>query len=220
MEQFEQPQFSTFKDCIAQKLLHHTAGTKEAQNAVESDGLDEFASYLAMEAWPTVPTIVKEATFETRESVPDIDSISLDSISVAFVESLISYDIVPDADDALKFLEKALGDYLAHACSPPPVWKSTRTNECAICSREVPLTYHHLIPRSTHAKVLKKGWHPKSMLNSVSWLCRPCHSAVHSVARGEELAQHFYTVELLLQREDIQKWQKYAAKQRFGVRRG
>jgi len=49
---------------------------------------------------------------------------------------------------------------------------------------------------------------------------RPCHTAVHNVARGEELARHYYTVELLLEREDIQKWQKYAAKQRFGVKRG
>lgn len=43
---------------------------------------------------------------------------------------------------------------------------------------------------------------------------------VHKVASTETLAREFYTVELLLGREDIQKWQKYAAKQRFGVRRG
>ena len=32
--------------------------------------------------------------------------------------------------------------------------------------------YHHLIPRSTHHKVLKKGCHPETMPNSVAWLCR------------------------------------------------
>lgn len=49
---------------------------------------------------------------------------------------------------------------------------------------------------------------------------RPCHSMVHSVARTEELAKEFYTVDLLLAREDVVKWKNYAAKQRFGVRRG
>lgn len=47
---------------------------------------------------------------------------------------------------------------------------------------------------------------------------RHCHSTVHHVATNDELARNFYTVELLLQREDIQKWKGYAAKQRFGFR--
>ena len=46
-----------------------------------------------------------------------------------------------------------------------------------ICEREVPLTYHHLIPREVHDKVLKKKWHPEAMLNSVAWLCRYAQSS-------------------------------------------
>ncbi|KAF8970942.1 hypothetical protein BDZ97DRAFT_1789395 [Flammula alnicola] len=219
MVEFETSQFSAFKDCIARNILHSTVELQADQSADES-ALDDFASYLATESWPTLPRSVQNATYDTREKVPDADTISFESTSTAFVDSLISYAIVPDVDDAFKFLRKATADYLDQACSPPPVWSSTRTKECEICFREVPLTYHHLIPRSTHAKVLKKGWHPEVMLNSVAWLCRPCHSAVHHVTSNEDLARHFHTVELLLQREDIQKWQKYAAKQRFGVRRG
>ncbi|KAF4622130.1 hypothetical protein D9613_009099 [Agrocybe pediades] len=221
-------QFFTFKDCIAQRLLrgplnnnnNNSSSTHQSVDTVNDDALDEFASYLASEAWPTLPTLVHEATYETKDLLPDADNIPLESTSNAFIDSLVSYDIVSDADDALVYLRKVLVDYLAQACAPPPVWSSTRTEECAICMREVPLTYHHLIPRSTHAKVIKKGWHPKSMLNSVAWLCRPCHSVVHHVAENEDLARHYYTVDLLLEREDIQKWQKYAAKQKFGVRRG
>ena len=52
------------------------------------------------------------------------------------------------------------------------MWSKTRTTECEICEREVPLTYHHLIPREVHDKVRKKKWHPEAMLNSVAWLCR------------------------------------------------
>ena len=49
---------------------------------------------------------------------------------------------------------------------------------------------------------------------------RPCHTFVHSVEPNEKLARSYHTVSLLLKREDIQKWKKYASKQRWGVRRG
>ncbi|KAF5313922.1 hypothetical protein D9619_013041 [Psilocybe cf. subviscida] len=205
--------FSSFKDCIARRLLHKV-GPNESASADDGDALDEFATYLATESWPTIPTAAQSATYESKESVPDIDDVTFEAISPSFTESLISYGILSDEDDAMKFLRAATDEYLTHACAPPPPWKSTRTTECEICYREVSLTYHHLIPRSVHAKALKKGWHLEYMLNSVAWLCRPCHSAVHGVEPNDVLAQHYYTVELLLAREDIQKWQKYAAKQR------
>ncbi|KAG6827094.1 hypothetical protein H0H92_013226 [Tricholoma furcatifolium] len=211
-------QFSLFKDCIAKRIFAHTETRKQTQDSSE---LDEFSSYLASEAWPTLSDSMHTATYESRQSIPsDMDDVPLDNTSVAFADTLIAYGFVADHDDAIKFLRNALSDYILDACAPPPVWSSTRTTYCEICEREVPLTYHHLIPRSTHAKVLKKKWHPESMLNSVAWLCRPCHSAVHHVATNEELAREYFTVELLLEREDILKWRNYACKQRFGVRRG
>ncbi|KAF5378182.1 hypothetical protein D9615_007554 [Tricholomella constricta] len=211
-------QFSLFKDCIAKRILSHPVTQRQTQDSSE---LDEFSSYLASESWPTLTEPIRTASYETRGSLPsDVDSIPLDSTSVSFTETLISYGFASDTDEAVKFLRKALADYLEDACAAPPVWSWTRTTECEICEREVPLTYHHLIPRSTHAKVLKKKWHPESMLNSVAWLCRPCHTTVHHVATNEELARDYYTVESLLQREDITKWRNYAAKQRFGIRRG
>jgi len=108
--------------------------------------------------------------------------------------------------------------YLEAAIAAPPVWVTTRRTECEICEREVPLTYHHLIPKAVHTKVLKRGWHKEFMLNSVAWLCRPCHSTVHRVASHEVLAREFYTVELLLGREDVRKWKGYIEKQRWGKR--
>ncbi|KAF8152376.1 hypothetical protein B0H34DRAFT_663602 [Crassisporium funariophilum] len=217
-ENTESLQFSMFKDCFARKMLDHPEMNTDPNS--DTSGLDEFASYLALESWRTLPMSIKDATHETKEKVPDADSISLESTSTAFVDTLISYGLVEDIEDALKLLRKVLGEYLEQACAPPPVWGSTRTRECEICDREVPLTYHHLIPRSVHSKVLKKGWHSEAMINSVAWLCRPCHSVVHHVASNEDLARSYYTLQLLLEREDVQKWQKYAAKQRFGVRRG
>ncbi|PFH47855.1 hypothetical protein AMATHDRAFT_151078 [Amanita thiersii Skay4041] len=227
-------QYYVFKDCLARCLLAHldsqslaskdTLSTPSSISDSTSDDpsdLDDFSSYLSSECWSILPTSFQSATYETRDTVPDTDTFPLGArVSPAFVDTLVSYGITTDAEEAVRFLRRVLQGYVEEACAPPPVWSSTRTTECELCEREVPLTYHHLIPRSTHAKVLKRKWHPESMLNSVAWLCRPCHSAVHHVARNEELAKDYYTLELLLQREDIQRWRKYASKQRWGVRRG
>ncbi|KAM5535331.1 hypothetical protein V8D89_011016 [Ganoderma adspersum] len=219
---YDSPQLSTFKDCLARRILAYPGilDRTEAESEVGSDPLDDFTAYLAEEIWPYLPSALQEATYENRDTVPDVDALALENLPTAFPDTLVSCGFIQDADDATAFLRKVLKTYVIEACAPPPMWSKTRTTECEICEREVPLTYHHLIPREVHDKVRKKKWHPEAMLNSVAWLCRPCHSAVHGVASNEVLAREFYTVELLLAREDIQKWRKYAAKQRFGVRRG
>ncbi|TCD69569.1 hypothetical protein EIP91_006991 [Steccherinum ochraceum] len=222
------PQFSLFKDCLAKRLIARggilEASSTSASGEDDKEDLDDFTLYLTSEVWSSLPQKVHSATYETRHDVPalgDGPGFTLDTIlSPVFVDTLASIGVMDAADVAGRLLSKVVEDYMAEACAPPPVWSKTRTTECEICEREVPLTYHHLIPREVHAKVLKKKWHPESMLNSVAWLCRPCHSAVHHVASNEELAKSLYTVELLLEREDIQRWRKYATKQRFGVKRG
>ncbi|KAJ7166703.1 hypothetical protein C8R46DRAFT_1095123 [Mycena filopes] len=217
-------QFLVLKDCFARRLLAFPdlqSSSSSEFSTNEDSQLGEFSSYLASEVWPTLPPVFLQASHETQSHLPaDLDSTPLDSTPVSFTDTLISYGIASDADASQTFLRKVLTDYIADACAPPPAWSATRTKECEICERAVPLTYHHLIPRSTHAKAVKKKWHPPSLLNSVAWLCRPCHTVVHHVASNEDLAQNYHSVQLLLQREDIQRWGKYASKQRFGVRRG
>lgn len=84
----------------------------------------------------------------------------------------MSYGIAADEDGARDILRRVLEQFAQEALAPPPAWSSTRAAECEICERDVPLTYHHLIPRATHAKALKRKWHPEALLNSVAWLCR------------------------------------------------
>jgi len=216
-------QLSTFKDCLARRLLSTWSLPTDGSEGSD-DALADFTSYLASEVWAALPVSLREASYERLSSdeglkgmSSDPSSIPLDTIPIptSFFDTLTSYSLFGDADDCTRFLRKVLCDYLAEATAPPPVWKQTRTEECEICERSwVRLTYHHLIPRSVHGKVLKKKWHPESMLNSVAWLCRPCHSAVHHVASNEDLARSFYTVDLLLERDDVQKWKKYASKQK------
>lgn len=162
-------QFSLYRDCTAQQLISR----QRTDDTTEASELDDFVDFLAEETWNTLPQSLQEASYQSRTRVPEVDEVDLESItSPTFIDTLVSYGIVGDAEDAIKFLRKVVEQYRGEACAPPPVWSSTRTTECEICEREVPLTYHHLIPRSTHDKVLKKGWHDESMLNSVAWLCR------------------------------------------------
>ena len=166
------PHFSLFKDRIASRILGHPT--------TDAAELDDFSTYLATESWPFLPAYVRNASHETKSNVPaDVDDIPLDATPISFVDTLISYGFASDHEDALSFLRKTVSEYLDDACTPPPVWSKTRTKECEICEREIPLTYHHLIPRSTHAKVLKKKWHPEAMLNSVAWLCRSVIHGLH-----------------------------------------
>jgi hypothetical protein len=127
-------QFYTFKDCLARRIISKTPPLDTQEGVSE---LDDFTFYLASEVWPTLPSSsIREATYESRSSVPDISTISFDATPTSFVDTLISYGISPDPEVAIEFLRKTVEDYTKEACSPPPVWSSTRTQDCEICERE------------------------------------------------------------------------------------
>ena len=170
--EYASPQFTLFKDCLAKRLVAKSGVLDESQTEESATDLDDFVSYLCLEVWPGFPQKFRDATHENRTSVPIVDSLKLVNTPTSFIDTLTSCGISDDSESALVFLKKVLEDYLSEACAPPPMWFKTRTTECEICEREIPLTYHHLIPRETHAKVLKKKWHSESMLNSAAWLCR------------------------------------------------
>ncbi|KAF7290389.1 hypothetical protein HMN09_01296900 [Mycena chlorophos] len=236
-------QFFILKDCLAQKLLSVSGLYDDAgPDSDPGSALDDFTTYLVKDLWDALPQAFRTASYETRDAChvdeeEDDLSARLGPVPPSFEDTLMAYGIVASEDDSLSttsrnapsttpipnasaFLHTILADYLSAACAPPPIWSNTRTDECELCERRVPLTYHHLIPKSTHVKAVRRGWHAESGLNAVAWLCRPCHNAVHQLAPNEELAQRYYTMELLLEREEIQRWGRYASKQRWGVRRG
>jgi hypothetical protein len=124
--------------------------------------------------------------------------------------------MIPDAADLPDFLGPILAEYTTSVTTGPPVWASTRAEACEICERDwIPLSYHHLIPRGVHAKVLKRGWHDEWTLNSVAWLCRACHSFVHRMASNEELAREWFTVERICEREDVADWARWVGRVRW-----
>jgi len=200
--------FDNFKEALATHLVGDT------------DGLDDFLDYLASLAWEIVPASLRDATYELQPTPSEVDAVPLDALPVAFGETLAAYNVLPDvdADTVSKLLRGVLADYIADRIAPPRIGRATRSSvsACEICTRgddEVFLSYHHLIPRSTHAMVRKRGMHPEERLQAVAWLCRGCHRMVHRIETNEELARNWFTVERLLQREDVQRWRAWASKQ-------
>ncbi|OCB87810.1 hypothetical protein A7U60_g5134 [Sanghuangporus baumii] len=163
--------FSLFEDCLASRVF---VLPSVSDPEGDSEDLDEFSLYIAQEAWLALPSKIRELTF-TISPIPEADEVVLDiqPSSTDSTDTLATYGLISsgDSDESHTFLRYVLISYISLATKPPPAWSSTRTNECEICSREVPLTYHHLIPRSTHERVIKRGWHPPEMLNNVAWLC-------------------------------------------------
>jgi len=74
------------------------------------------------------------------------------------------------------------------------------------------------VPRQVQAKALKRGWCDEARVGSVAWLCRACHSFVHGVARNEELAREWWSVELLVGREDVRAWAGWVGRVRWKKR--
>jgi hypothetical protein len=84
---------------------------------------------------------------------------------------------------------------------------------CALCERRMPLTGHHLRPRSQHARLRACGF-TQAELSALLWICRQCHNAVHEHIDEATLAGAHYTADLLLQHTGLHAFVRWAAKQR------
>ena len=149
-------------------------------------------------------------------------------------DSMIAYRLLPSHDHLPIFLTAVLKDYVSQVVVSPPSIAlatplspssakvqlgATRPSACELCERDwIPLTYHHLIPRSTHEKVLKRGWHPERRLNAVAWICRACHDFVHGIASNEELAREWWSLDRIRAREDTQIWIDWVGRVRWKKR--
>lgn len=107
--------------------------------------------------------------------------------------------------------------------------KKRSVKACELCARQMPVTIHHLVPRSTHSYFLRHPnlIHPspslddaqirskgdeaqltkEKLLSMQATLCRPCHSQIHKlVPDHRELGTHFNSIEKLMDREDVVRW--------------
>lgn len=87
---------------------------------------------------------------------------------------------------------------------------------CELCDRHQPLTWHHLIPRAVHTKSrFIKRFGKDEMRSRGIRICRLCHNGIHDLVPSEkELAESYYTKELLLADPRIRKHVEWVRKQK------
>ncbi|KAF2087197.1 hypothetical protein K490DRAFT_42910 [Saccharata proteae CBS 121410] len=191
----------------------------EAPAGNDAEELGEFIDYLAFEIFTSLPPDLRTISYTAVQHSPSLEttyanplptstlSSLLAPLPTSTTDSLLSYALIPNPSYLSSFLSPILASYISATTTPPPVWANTRTSECELCDRDwVPLTYHHLIPRSVAQKAVKRGWCEEWETGRVAWLCRACHSFVHGIAGNEELAREWASVESLLGRDDVKKW--------------
>ncbi|RYO99040.1 hypothetical protein DL764_006922 [Monosporascus ibericus] len=196
-----------------------------------AEDLADFTDYIASETFQYLPEELrildyygysKDTDLQARYALPltgDNVADLLPALDPSISDSLTAYGITHDAVQAInEFLAPVLTSLVNAISTPPPVPSSTKAQAegCEICGRDwIPLSYHHLIPRFVHAKAVKRGWHREEVLQNVAWLCGACHRFVHRFADHEELARHYYTVELLMQEEQVVKWADWVGRLRW-----
>ena len=84
---------------------------------------------------------------------------------------------------------------------------------CELCERRMPLTQHHLVPRSQHAAHRARGV-TQAHLSRTLACCRQCHNAVHEAADEATLAASYASRDALLGHPAIARFVAWAAKQR------
>lgn len=178
-------------------------------------GLPDAIRTLSYTAWFNTPAL----QIAYPEPLPIATAIAiLTPLDPTITESLTTYNIIPRNTTLTEFLTPVLTAYISTITTPPPPPSQTKVlaTACDICDRSwIPLTYHHLIPKGVHEKALKRGWHTEDQLNNVAWICRACHSYVHSIATNEELARDWYTIEKLLEREDVTRFAGWVGRMRW-----
>ncbi|OPB36688.1 hypothetical protein A0O28_0057680 [Trichoderma guizhouense] len=200
----------------------------------DAEELADFIDYLADGIFQNLPQDLQELDYrswresealQAQYSLPlTPESLSKLDLPPSICETLITYSLIapdptqpshlPPTPEA--FLLPILTGYLTPLIEPPPATPSTRTDACELCERSwIPLSYHHLIPRFVHDKAVKRGWHRKEDLQNVAWLCGACHRFVHRFKNHEDLARYYYTVELLLEEEEVRKFAEWVGTLRW-----
>ena len=90
--------------------------------------------------------------------------------------------------------------------------KKGRKDKCLMCTRDIPITLHHLIPKSEHSRSERSRSYLTGPENSLA-CCRPCHSNIHRVADNATLAKEYYTLELLMNHPKIAAFSTWVSTQ-------
>ncbi|KAI1371635.1 hypothetical protein F4677DRAFT_306589 [Hypoxylon crocopeplum] len=208
-----------------------TEGEPADTDLGNADDLADFSDYIALATFAALPAELKTLNYHTFAKAPDLQAryaspltgadipSLLPALDPSVLDTLTAYGITQEPRQGVnEFLAPIITSYIHSLRTPPPAPRSTLRDAqgCEMCGREwVPLSYHHLIPRYVHGKAVRRGWHRAEDLQSVAWLCGACHRFVHRFAGHEDLARRYYTVDLLMQEEQVRRWAEWVGRLRW-----
>ncbi|PWN21317.1 hypothetical protein BCV69DRAFT_282053 [Microstroma glucosiphilum] len=207
---------------------HRRSGKERGKDSVETlEDLQETIQYLTEEIvsqgvyLPSPPDTSDDGANaagadDTSHTLQELESHPLHSLVLSTLKELLLFDEAEAVSAAPTIVEEILDSMRTPPPDPVtsarPRHKKGTLGECEICERMMPLTEHHLIPRSEHAKLSRQGTYTLDEMRSrLAMLCRPCHSAVHHMLPADDLASRFNTVEALFEHEGVKKWGRYAS---------
>lgn len=187
--------------------------------------------YLANEVYDGMPDHIRRRPRLNNEEVEQLLEESsmaqlVAATPVAVIDSLQTYGLLDSGPEtAPDFLTGIYTAYLNSLVDKPHTTDQgsapARPAECELCGRDwITLTVHHLIPREMWPKAIKRGWivNEEEGHRRIAWICRACHNLVHRVASNEELARQYNSIELLEEREDVQRFVSWASRVRYKKR--
>ncbi len=88
-----------------------------------------------------------------------------------------------------------------------------KTGSCALCERDAPLTFHHLIPKKVHRRPRFAKRYTRDELAAGIDVCRLCHKAIHRFHDEMTLARDYSTLDALRGDERILRHVAWASRQ-------
>lgn len=92
--------------------------------------------------------------------------------------------------------------------------KAPENEPCALCGRDVNLTFHHLIPKKLHRRPRFRKGYSREALQAGIWVCRPCHSGLHRLYDEMALGTRLNTLSRLLDDDAVQRHVNWVSRQR------
>jgi hypothetical protein len=83
----------------------------------------------------------------------------------------------------------------------------------------MPLTRHHLIPRTRHHnRKTRKRFDSEERTGRILMVCRPCHNQIHAILSEKELADHYNSREALIGHPQIQRFARWISAKPAGFK--
>lgn len=147
------------------------------------------------------------------EDIEDIDDIANEDSQIRSLLIGCLVELGVDEGIADEKVDKIIFNY-THTQTHTQDIEYLNNNQCELCERFTRLTIHHLLPKSEHKRLIKRGLFDKHQCDNLTIkICRNCHNSCHQYISNKDLADEFNSIDKLLSNELIYKFVKFNSRQ-------